>query len=80
MIKKNMKTSWTVLLLCVVLIFVSFGCDDGSDDDDTTVGNWLRSTPFKGSRRSGAVVFTIGNKAYVGLGYNGDAYFTDLYE
>lgn len=74
-----MRISLTPFLLCFVLIFVSFGCDDG-EEDDTSIGNWVRATPFKGSRRSGAVIFTIGNKAYVGLGYNGDTYFTDFYE
>jgi N-acetylneuraminic acid mutarotase len=71
----------TVMLLLLPFIALSFqACDDGTDDDDDEVGNWIRSTPFKGSRRSGAIVFTIGNKAYIGLGYNGDDYFTDMYE
>jgi len=66
-------------LLCSLLISVSIGCKDKSDDT-TQVGNWIRSTPFKGSRRSGAAVFVIDDKAYVALGYNGDEYFTDVYE
>src|SRR5690606_2682064 len=47
---------------------------------ESELGNWVRTTPFKGSRRGGSIVFTIGEKAYVGLGYNGDKYFTDFYE
>src|SRR4051812_5693538 len=74
-----MKISWMSFLLCSLLICVSIGCKDNSDDT-TEVGNWIRSTPFKGSRRSGASVFVIDDKAYVALGYNGDEYFTDVYE
>ena len=67
------------MLLFSTSVLVCLSCND-STTDATEIGNWVRSTPFKGSRRSGAVVFTIDNKAYIGLGYNGDAYFTDLYE
>lgn len=74
-----MKISWMSFLLCSLLLFVSIGCSD-SDTTDDEVGNWVRTTPFKGSRRSGASVFVIGDKAYVTLGYNGDQYFTDVYE
>jgi N-acetylneuraminic acid mutarotase len=74
-----MKHSWTSLILFSVIILSAMSCHN--DPTDTTeIGNWIRTTPFKGSRRSGAVVFTIGNKAYIGLGFNGDSYFTDLYE
>jgi len=68
------------LFLFSLMIVVSLSCQDNTSDDTDQVGNWVRTTPFKGSRRSGSVVFTIGNKAYIGLGYNGDEYFSDLYE
>ncbi|MEJ0030680.1 MAG: hypothetical protein WDO15_10075 [Bacteroidota bacterium] len=58
-------------------------CNVVSRRPDRTVprwGNWVRTTPFKGSRRSGGIVFTIGNKAYIGLGFNGDDYFADIFE
>ena len=67
------------VLLCIYLLGSLSYCEDNSDDESVS-GNWLRTTPFKGSRRSGSATFTIGNKAYVGLGYNGDEYFTDFYE
>lgn len=75
-----MKISWMSLLFCSVLILGLSGCQDSNEDDTTDVGNWIRTTPFKGSRRSGAVVFTIDSKAYIALGYNGSEYFTDVYE
>jgi N-acetylneuraminic acid mutarotase len=34
------------------------------------LGNWISVADFKGHPRSGAYEFTIGNTAYVGLGYN----------
>lgn len=74
-----MKISWMSFLFCSLLMLVSIGCSD-SDTTDDEVGNWVRTTPFKGSRRSGASVFVIDDKAYVMLGYNGDQYFTDVYE
>lgn len=74
----NYKLSLFVVL-CVLLLIPLSACDDDSEDE-SELGNWVRTTPFKGSRRSGAISFTIGDKAYVGLGYNGDEYFTDFYE
>jgi N-acetylneuraminic acid mutarotase len=74
-----MKHSLTSLILLAVMILFTTSCHN-DPTESTEVGNWVRTTPFKGSRRSGAVVFTIGNKAYIGLGFNGDDYFTDFYE
>lgn len=53
-------------------------CDDDDDDDDA-LGNWFAAVDFEGQRRSGAVSFTIGNTAFVGLGSDGDDYFNDFY-
>ena len=39
---------------------------------------WTQKADFPGSTRRGAVSFTIGNKAYVGTGYNG-TYQKDFY-
>ncbi|MEI9919910.1 MAG: galactose oxidase [Bacteroidota bacterium] len=74
-----MKHSWTSVILFTMMILVTLSCNN-NDTDTTEVGNWIRTTPFKGSRRSGAVSFVIGNKSYIGLGFNGDSYFTDIYE
>lgn len=63
----------------VVLLVVLASCSSSSDDETTTIGNWTKTTPFKGRPRSGAVSFTIGSKAYVGLGYDGDEYIQDFY-
>jgi N-acetylneuraminic acid mutarotase len=65
------------VLLVVCLLLSGFACTD--EEDDTTVGNWSKTTPFKGVPRSGAVSFTIGTKVFVGLGYDGDDYLSDFY-
>lgn len=70
----NVKILLTVLIFCTTII----SCSD-DDGDDTTLGNWTKTSPFKGRPRSGAIVFTIGSKAFVGLGYDGDDYLSDFY-
>ena len=46
------------------------GCNGGSSDG--TLGNWVKKNSFEGTPRGAAVGFVIGNKAYLGLGYNSD--------
>jgi len=67
-----------ISILTITLLLVSTSCSD-SVDTDSTLGNWTKTTPFKGRPRSGAVMFTIGTKAFVGLGYDGDDYLSDFY-
>jgi N-acetylneuraminic acid mutarotase len=56
-----------------------FSCSNNPSETTSTLGNWSKTTPFKGRPRSGAVVFTIGSTAFIGLGYDGDQYITDFY-
>jgi N-acetylneuraminic acid mutarotase len=70
----NLKKCLSLLFITVVLT----ACDDGSSEDDN-LGNWVQAGYFDGQPRSGAVQFVIDNIAYVGLGYDGDDYFTDFY-
>src|SRR6056297_2268354 len=41
---------------------------------------WTAATDFTGAGRSGAVSFTIGDYAYVGLGQDADNYYADFYK
>ncbi len=66
------------VFLALVLITISSSCSNDESDDDT-IGNWTDGIPFKGYERSGAILFTIGEVAYVGLGYDGDDYLDDIY-
>lgn len=78
---KNLYTNelWKVLLFSILLI-VS-GCKDkDEDDDEDLIGNWVELSDFEGVPRTDAVVFTIGNKAYVGTGYDGEKRLNDFWE
>ncbi len=59
-----MKTFWTIVLGLFLLV----GCTSTSDP----LGNWVKRNDFEGLARGAAVSFVIGDKAYVGLGYNSD--------
>lgn len=62
-------------VLCFVLIVSCSNDDDGSD-----LGDWKERSVFDGIPRSNAVSFTIGNKGYMGTGYDGDDYLNDFWE
>lgn len=69
-----------LVVLTASLITVLSGCSKETDDDDDLVGNWALRSSLEGNARTEAVTFTIGNKAYVGGGYDGDNRLTDFYE
>lgn len=60
-----MKTFWTTVLVLVLLV----GCNSSEDDP---LGNWIKKSDFEGRPRGSAISFVIGDKAYVGLGFNDD--------
>ncbi len=65
------KRLFHLFYVCIALGGILFNsCDD--DDDDDLIGNWVKESSCDGVGRSEAVVFTIGTKAYVGTGYNGE--------
>lgn len=59
------------------LLYLS-GCSSSSDET-IEVGNWIKRSSFEGVGRSGAISFVIGERAFVGLGYDGDDYLTDFW-
>ncbi len=67
-------------LFVLTVYITAISCTDDSEDTDVNNGNWVRTTPFRGTPRAGAVGVTIGSKAYVGLGYDGDEYVYDFFE
>ncbi len=60
-----MKTFWAIILGLFLLV----GCGNNNTD---TLGNWVKKSAFEGAPRGQAVSFVIGDRAYVGLGYNVD--------
>lgn len=72
-----MKLKRTFIVLSMIALALFGSC--ASDEEETTIGNWSKTVPFKGRPRGGTVSFTIGDKVFAGLGYDGDDYITDFY-
>jgi N-acetylneuraminic acid mutarotase len=69
-----------IFLFSILLLLIT-GCKkEGDSDTADLIGNWKKFSDFEGNARSDAVVFTIGNKAYVGTGYNGSDRLNDFWE
>ncbi len=69
-------TLWTCVWAMASLMT---GCSLNGGDDGDDIGNWKKVSDFEGVTRSGTVSFTIGDYAYVGLGYDGDDYLLDFW-
>ncbi len=67
---------WIIIPL---IITVMPACND-EDDEDDLIGNWIERSDFEGVPRSDAIVFCIGNCAYVGMGYDGEDRLKDIWE
>ena len=62
-------------LFYVVMVLVLFaGCEKSTT---AYIGNWIKKSDFEGIPRGNAVSFVIGDKVYLGTGYNSDQ--TDEY-
>lgn len=62
----------------IALAVLLAACND-TIESDSEDGNWVKQSDFEGVTRSGAFSFTIGDFAYVGLGFDGDDYVTDFW-
>ena len=69
-----------ISLFILSIALINVGCDDDDDDDEERIGNWVELSDFEGKPRTDAVSFTIGEKAYVGTGYDGDERLNDFWE
>ncbi|NMM47523.1 Kelch repeat-containing protein [Marinigracilibium pacificum] len=63
----------------LLLAMILFACDDVIDDSTSEEGNWIRKSSFEGVGRSNPVVFTVEDKAFVGLGFDGDNFLIDFW-
>ncbi|MFT3935619.1 MAG: kelch repeat-containing protein [Chitinophagaceae bacterium] len=68
-----MKQCVPCLILFVVVGITISSCNKSSTQADNTIGNWVTRSTFDGVGRNGAITFTIGDTAYVGTGYGGNA-------
>ncbi|GAB5475092.1 MAG: kelch repeat-containing protein [Maribacter sp.] len=74
---KNRYYKITVAILALVALGVASCSND--DDDGDLFGNWVDRSIFDGTPRSGAFAFTIGNKGFMGTGFDGDDRLTDVW-
>lgn len=72
------KIAALVIISSLVVSLTSCKKDKSSSTD--LVGDWVSLSSFAGKPRYDAVVFTIGNAAYVGLGYNGEDRLQDFWK
>lgn len=73
--KKRIKFPYALGVLIVSLL--TLGC--GSDDDDSLLGNWIDRSVFDGTPRSSSIAYTLGDKGYMGTGFDGDDYLKDFW-
>jgi len=64
------KVAHSLLAIVVLSAFVSCSKSSSTTGDETS-GNWIYRSEFKGSQRTEATGFTVGDTAYVGTGYDG---------
>lgn len=72
--------TFLVLLTAAVTITVSSCSKSSTTDDSDITGNWKRSSEFEGVGRTEAVTFTIGDKVYIGSGFDGTNRLNDFWE
>lgn len=83
MTNNQTKTFLRMLVFLLSVTVISFqGCDKDEEDSasEELVGNWFMRSDFEGVPRTTGVCFTIANKAYVGLGYDGKNRLVDFWE
>ena len=77
--QKNKNYLQAALILFLFTAVLS-SCSKTSSSDTDVTGNWKRSSEFEGVGRTEAVTFTIGDKVYVGGGYDGTNRLQDFWE
>ena len=76
--KRENKDFVINLLMLIVAIFSFYSCEE-DDVDDEILGNWAERSVFNNEPRSSATAFTLGNRGYMGTGYDGDDYLKDFW-
>src|SRR6218665_885842 len=82
MIMMNMKTGlkhWLKASALFTLILLAGAFDNNSSQKDK-LGDWVKKSDFEGVGRSGAVTFTIGERVFIGTGFDGTNRLTDFWE
>ncbi|WP_246853491.1 Kelch repeat-containing protein [Rufibacter aurantiacus] len=77
--RKSFNKASVFLGFIWMALFSITSCSSSEEDTDLN-GDWLRQSEFAGVSRSGAVSFVIGEKAYVGTGYDGKNRLKDFWQ
>jgi N-acetylneuraminic acid mutarotase len=77
---QSIKKILPSILLFSAIVFTTTSCSKTSTSDTDIIGNWKRSSEFEGVGRTEGVTFTIGDKVYVGGGYDGTDRLQDFWE
>jgi len=70
----------TCRLFSIMSLAILFGSCTKTSTTTTVTGNWIKRSDFEGVTRSEGISFTIGDKAYVGTGYDGTDRLKDLWQ
>ena len=75
-LKMRIKTIVYTLIATGLIFSGTISC---SSDDEDEWGNWVDRSVLDGIPRGNAASFTVGNKGYLGTGYDGDDYLNDFW-
>jgi len=73
-----MKYDFFIMILLSLTMGLVVSCSD--DEKEEILGNWVERSDFDGVPRCDAVGFSIGDKGYVGTGYDGEFRLSDFWE
>ncbi len=76
--KNDNFRKFKLLFLLTLIIFSINSCE--STKDEELIGNWILLSDFDGLARSDAIAFSIGNKGYLGTGFDGEDRLSDFWE
>lgn len=79
MMKRKFKCITWILITTLAISSLFTSCDDDEEDEEY-IGNWIELSDFEGVPRCDAVAFSIGDKGYVGTGYDGEDRLSDFWE
>jgi N-acetylneuraminic acid mutarotase len=74
----NWRHALALFGFAAFLVTLNTGCEKSSTSS-TSVGDWKRTYEYEGVGRTQAIGFTINNKEYVGLGFDGTNRLSDLW-
>lgn len=75
----NYIIRFSLSIIVIVFFLTLSGCEKDTTSDDDLIGNWKKRSEFEGYGRTEAVSFSIGDKVYVGSGFDGSSRLNDFW-